>query len=155
MNVFLDTSALVKRYFLKEQGSAWVVDLCDPTQDHLLFIAQITVVEFASVLYRKTKAGVGFRTREADRLIALFGRQIQYGQYQQVPLNDLLLQSAFNLARTHKLKTLDAIQLACALVVRDAAVAGETGQVLFVSADRELLTAAAAEALSTENPEAH
>ncbi len=36
---FLDTSAIIKRYFA-EQGHAWVVSLYDPTQGHYLNISQ-------------------------------------------------------------------------------------------------------------------
>jgi hypothetical protein len=49
--VFLDTSALAKRYLI-EAGSAWVNSLCDPGADHLLYIGQITRVELTSALYR-------------------------------------------------------------------------------------------------------
>jgi hypothetical protein len=34
---FLDTSAVVKRYF-PEQGHGWIVNLCDPAQGHDLYI---------------------------------------------------------------------------------------------------------------------
>lgn len=43
---FLDTSAVVKRYF-QERGSAWMQSLTDPTHDHTFVIAQITIVETA------------------------------------------------------------------------------------------------------------
>jgi hypothetical protein len=41
---FLDTSAIVKRY-IAEPGQAWVLSLCDPAQQHDLYISQITLVD--------------------------------------------------------------------------------------------------------------
>ena len=54
MIVFLDTSALAKRYVF-EAGSAWINSLCDASTGHLLFIGQITNVELTSVLYHKAE----------------------------------------------------------------------------------------------------
>jgi hypothetical protein len=36
---FLDTSAVVKRYFL-EQGHHWVTTLCNPEQANIIYISQ-------------------------------------------------------------------------------------------------------------------
>jgi hypothetical protein len=41
---FLGSSALVKRY-ISETGSAWVLELFDPTLDNEFFVAAITGVE--------------------------------------------------------------------------------------------------------------
>jgi hypothetical protein len=42
---FLDTSAIVKRYFPAERGHFWVANLCDPAQNHDLFISQAALVQ--------------------------------------------------------------------------------------------------------------
>ena len=122
MIVFLDTSAVAKRY-IPEQGSAWIQKLCDPAQGHFLFIAQITWVELSSVIYKKTTSGAApprLRMAHADTILALFRRQIRLRAYQEVRLTRAVLQRAAELIRTHQgLRSLDAIQLASALVVRD------------------------------------
>ena len=51
---FLDTSAVVKRYFV-EQGHDWVVDLCDPVQEHRLYISQVALVEVVATICRKAR----------------------------------------------------------------------------------------------------
>ena len=51
---FLDTSAIVKRYFL-EQGHQWVVILCDPEQKHVLYISQAALVEVVAAICRKAR----------------------------------------------------------------------------------------------------
>lgn len=78
MIVFLDTNAVAKRY-VPEPGSAWIQNLCDPSQGHYLFIAQITRVELSSVIYKKTTSGIPaprLKTVQADRVTALFQRQM-------------------------------------------------------------------------------
>lgn len=41
---FFDTSAIVKRYAPNESGHASIVALCNPTQDHTLFLSQVALV---------------------------------------------------------------------------------------------------------------
>jgi predicted nucleic acid-binding protein len=40
---FLDSSAIVKRYF-QEQGHDWIETLHDPNQGHVLYTAQVAVL---------------------------------------------------------------------------------------------------------------
>jgi predicted nucleic acid-binding protein len=158
MIVFLDTNAVAKRY-VPEPGSAWIQGLCDPSRGHYLFIAQITLVEFSSVIYKKTTSGVPLprlKTAHADKITALFKRQIRRKAYHEVRLTRAILQRATQLIRSHPgLRSLDAIQLASALIVRDNALARGISLPLFVTADMKLLRIAAAEGLPTENPEIH
>ncbi len=46
---FLDTSAIVKRYF-PEQGHLWVAALCDPAQGHKLYISSLLALILASLI---------------------------------------------------------------------------------------------------------
>jgi predicted nucleic acid-binding protein len=66
------------------------------------------------------------------------------------PVNRLVLEVASTLVDRHSLKSLDAVQLGCAMVARDAA---QSAEVRFVSADSELLMAAQAEGFSVWNPQ--
>jgi predicted nucleic acid-binding protein len=67
---FLDTSAIVKRYF-PELGHSWVVALCDPTQGHKLYISQAALVEVVSTICRKVREQ-SITIADRDQLIARF-----------------------------------------------------------------------------------
>lgn len=70
-------------------------------------------------------------------------------------LTDGLLDNAEAIAMKHGLRAYDAVHLASALELRNAA-AGEPGvEIVIVSADEEVLTAAHAERLGVANPLSH
>ena len=72
-------------------------------------------------------------------------------EYLSVPLDSEVLTQARGLTGKYPLRTLDAIQLACAL--RATAFLAEP--MTFVGSDTRLLTAACPEGFATENPLAH
>lgn len=51
---FLDTSAIVKRYF-REQGHEWIEALHNSAPGHELYIAQIALVEVVASICRKAR----------------------------------------------------------------------------------------------------
>jgi len=51
---FLDSSAIVKRYF-QEPGHEWIETLHDPAQGHGLYIAQVALVEVVASICRKAR----------------------------------------------------------------------------------------------------
>ncbi|MEH2022679.1 type II toxin-antitoxin system VapC family toxin [Nostoc sp.] len=53
---FIDSSALVKRY-ISETGSAWVLELFNPTLNNEVFIAAITSVEIIAAITRRSRGG--------------------------------------------------------------------------------------------------
>jgi uncharacterized protein len=59
------------------------------------------------------------------------------------------------LTQQYGLRGYDAVQLAAALVANDDLVANGNTPLMFVSADSDLLLAAHAEGLATDNPLAH
>lgn len=67
---FLDSSAVVKRYF-PEQGHKWIDALCDAAQGHEIYIAQSALVEVVAALCRKEREG-SITLPERDTLIMLF-----------------------------------------------------------------------------------
>ena len=73
------------------------------------------------------------------------------GEYLIVPLDEAVITRARNLVTRYPLRTLDAIQLACA--IEATTILSEL--MAFVSGDNNLLTAAAAEGFVTDNPYAH
>ncbi len=117
MNLFLDTSAVIKLYH-KESGSESLTDLLlQYEEDLVLTISDICKIEFHSAFLRRV------RTNEIDRTIIehvfeYFEQDLNF--YHIVEVNDIVKQSAVNLldelAWEKGLKTLDAIQLASAIV---------------------------------------
>jgi hypothetical protein len=56
MLVFLDTSAVVKRY-VAETGSIWIRALSDPASGHTCRLSALSRVELLAALYRKVRLG--------------------------------------------------------------------------------------------------
>lgn len=145
---FADTSALVKRY-VAEIGSSWVRSWISPRSGNTIAISEIAIVELVSALAR--------RQREGSLPPATFINQRNNfllhaeREYLVVVLHRPLLTEASRLVSTFPLRALDAIQLACALEYTSAL--GSTP--VFISADRNLLVAAAAAGLPTDDPNAH
>ncbi len=151
---FLDTSALVKRH-IAEPGHAWVRAVCDPGAGNSIVVCDIALVEVTATfarMARETPRRISPARR--DRLITDF-EAVFLRQYIVMQVNRTLLARAAALCRTHPLRAYDAVQLACALTKRDDDQASGLPAPIFVCADTVLLSAAAAEGLGTENPNAH
>jgi predicted nucleic acid-binding protein len=138
---FIDTSALAKRY-IPEIGSVWVNSWIAPQANNEIIISALATVEIYSLLTR----------RERESSITLSQRQLMVNdfqfhvqeQYFLIDLDVSVLDRARDLLLKHPLRTLDAIQLACAL---EAAHLFNI-QPIFISA-------AAAEGLPTDDPNLH
>lgn len=149
MTTFLvDTSALAKRY-LNEVGSLWVSSWIEPSAGHIIVIADSTPVEMFSLLARKKRENnitdSILLATQADFLLHV------KEEYLTVDLDGLLLTQARTLVNRHPLRALDSIQLAAAW--RASTLLNEP--MTFVSADSNLLSAAAAEGFATDNPLLH
>jgi PIN domain nuclease of toxin-antitoxin system len=48
---FLDSSAILKRY-VAEQGQSFVLSICDPKNQHDLYISQIALIEVVASMCR-------------------------------------------------------------------------------------------------------
>lgn len=146
---YLDTSALVKRY-VRESGSDWVRTLCSSTQNHDLYMVQITRAELVAALHR--------RMREQSLSKAMTARLIDSflsdwtTRYIGVAVNDELVKRAIGLIQVHSLRGYDAIHLAAAITVQQQFLQAQLSPLTFVSADQEQLNAAMAEGLQNENP---
>lgn len=152
---FLDTSALVRRY-VSETGMQWVRDLCDPATANIIIVSQLTQVEAVSAFCSKARdqnPRTGISPADRDQLISLFRQDLQRN-YSVVDVTDNLCLRAADLCTHHKLKAYDAVQLSSALAVKDS-LRQQGIDVTFVSADNNLLSAAAAESLLTDNPTNH
>lgn len=72
-----------------------------------------------------------------------------------MPIDQDIIQRAVDVIRRHTLRGYDAVQLACGLTLNDMLIAAAENPLIFVSADKSLLTAAQAEGLQTDDPNAH
>jgi predicted nucleic acid-binding protein len=151
MSVFyLDSSAIVKRYS-PEIGSAWIEKLADIQAGHTLIFSEIALTEVAAALAAKSRAPGGLSLQERDLALKRFLADSD-GQYQLIDVKRQIIDLAVKLTQRQKLRGCDALHLATALVANEALLAEELPPLTFVAADSDLLTAAQAEGLATENP---
>ncbi len=143
--IFLDTSALVRRYDRSEPGSARVRSVCSPARGNTLLLARIASVEVASALARKVRDGT-IDAADQRRLWWLF-RAHWRDQYQVVAVTEEAHARAEALLFQYPLRAFDAIHVGCALVV--AARLPQLG-LEFWTADRQQARAAAAEGLAVQ-----
>ncbi len=66
-----------------------------------------------------------------------------------------VVDEAIDLTAKHRLRSYDAVHLACALTINRALVAYSLPPLVFVSSDSDLLKAAEAEGLATDDPNRH
>jgi uncharacterized protein len=152
---FLDSSVIVKRHF-QEQGYNWVQALHQPLKGRELYISQIALVEVVASTCRKAREQ-NIPVKGRDAIIKKFRRSIGKA-YNVWQISDAVLVAAGNLCRSHRLRSYDAVQLACAIAVREDALAVqplgvEPSDFVFVSGDRKLLDIALAEGFRVENPD--
>jgi len=139
MILYLDTSALVKKYF-KEVFSEQIV----------LRWKQANVVATSAVTYAETMASIHRKKREIDPNSSLLDSatrafQRDWGSFIRIEVSDDLNPFLDRLLETHPLRGFDAIHLASAIILNDA-VAEE---LIFACFDKVLLSAAAAEGITT------
>ena len=149
---FVDSSALVKRY-VQETGTSWVRGITRRRPSTVIYIARITAVEVPCAIARRRK-GRTLTPRRASSILRRF-RQHLDGRYTVAEVTIPLLDDAMRLGIKHALCAYDAVQLAVALEVNRFHQAGGSGPVTLVSADQALNTAAAAEGLAVDDPNAH
>ena len=150
---FFDASAIVKRY-LTEAGSEYVAGLIDQPSSNTIILAEITRVEVAAALAARQRAHSGLTLKERDEAVALLLRHCDR-EYRMVPLNPDVLGRAVTLTQTRRLRGYDAVQLAAALLTNFSLLAAGLPELGFVTADNDLIRAAIAEKLPSENPNTH
>lgn len=145
MTAFFDSSAVVK-LFVPEEHHQIVRAVAGPR-----VIAQVTVVEVAAAWWRKHRLGeldVADVHVLVDGLRAALGGAEDTGDYVVVGLHPVVVDRALDVLARHSLRGYDAVQLATALVAREAA----PEITAFVTFDRALHAAADAEGFSTVPP---
>ena len=114
MNLYLDTSALIKRY-ISETG----------TEDVRAWIRAAEAISLSIMTRAETAAGLtrlqsrGILTQE-NYMTALEQFRLDWEWYQRLPINEELIARADFLACQHGLRGYDAVHLAAALVWQEA-----------------------------------
>jgi len=152
VHYFLDSSALIKRY-INEQGTMWVRSITPPSTGNTIIIAQVTQVEIFSGISRRRREGlIPPRTTQAIRL--LLHRHVKR-EYMVIELTTPIIEGAEVVLDQYPLRAYDALQLASALAAHMRFTEAILAPLVFVSADVRLLTAATAEGLTVDDPNAH
>lgn len=148
---YVDSSALVKRYFA-ERGTEWILALCN-TPGQTIAVAEIGLVEIAAALAGKSRGGF-IAVDEAQGLRADLAVDAR-DEYVLVSINRSVVDEAIKLTSRHRLRGYDAVHLACALHLNRALTVHQLAPLTLISADEDLLSAAAAEGLPIDNPHLH
>jgi uncharacterized protein len=116
MKVFLDTSSLVKLYH-QEEGSDELLAFIEKGVDEI-WLSELTMVEFRSALWKKVRTGE-LRKDDAVRVMDCFSDD--QNKYRWVHMETSITHIALSTITRHGaqgLRTLDSIQLACALFLK-------------------------------------
>lgn len=131
MNLYLDTSALVKRY-VEERGSEDVLDWMDLAD--MIGTGLITRVEVAAAISRARKMD---HLTEQSTNKALDKFRKDWTGFHRIPINEELIARADFLACQHSLRGYDAVHLAAALIWQEALMLSVT----LATYDQELANA--------------
>lgn len=140
--LFFDTSALVKRYY-EERGTQTVDNLVE--DDRRVVISSLAVVETASAFRRKYNCG-DVDENDVHRLLASFFREA-LNDFTVLPMEESIQAFSFDLILEDDLRTLDSLQLSAALSIQS-----EETDVVFVSADKDLVAVAESRGLNAVTP---
>jgi hypothetical protein len=153
---YFDASAIVK-YFNQEPGTRWVRQIIDArtensaraNQVHIADVSLAEVPAAFAILERSGRTGTRVRDLMYNRFLKSIGNEFQLWA-----VTTVLAYAAGELTQNHSLKGYDAVQLAVALDF-SATLKQHNLALVFVSGDDNLLQAARAEGLATENPFDH
>lgn len=144
-SVYLDTSALIKRY-IEEEGTARVVALTKDSGSAQVIILDVALLESRSAVRRRQREG-DISDSDADRILKQIEEDASSSFLLQ-PSTSAVMEEATRLIDRHPLRTYDVLQLAGCLVARR----GVAGPLTFVCADIRLCEVASLEGLAVLNP---
>jgi predicted nucleic acid-binding protein len=131
LNLYFDSSALVKRY-IDEQGSSDVLDWMDDSKINGTVL--VTRAEAASAISRAVRMQY-ISKEDAGQFLEVFRRE--WESLHRIPITEPLVARADTLACDHNLRGYDAVHLAAALIWQE-----QLGMpVTVVTYDRELAAA--------------
>lgn len=149
---FFDSSALAKR-FIKETGTAFVLNLWRPSAHHAIYGARLTEVEVCAALARRHK-GLKLATDQFHKSVKRLRRDFTERLAVTATTESIVIQ-ALRLAESYALRGYDALQLASALEANRRRLLHHLSPLTLVSSDEDLNKAAQAEGLIVEDPNTH
>lgn len=114
--LFIDTSALLKLYHFEADSPRILQLISDSVAE--LHLSELAKVEFHSAVWKKVRTG-DLPPEAADELLNSF--KADYGKFHWIEVNGVMLEAACQALNAYGpggRRSLDAIQLACALSVR-------------------------------------
>ena len=146
---YLDTSAILKRY--KTEKGTDVVDKLYASDEAFLVTSHFSCLEVESVAAKAHKGHIpGYALDQLGYAILLSAFASDLGdRLYVVPVASGLVNEAIEAARSHAVRAPDAIHVASASAVKKSV----SEDFVFVSSDRELLSAARVSGLMTLDPE--
>jgi len=140
---YLDTSALVKRYYT-EKGSSWVHSLFQP--ENVLVTSKIAYAELLAALARKRREK---EITETNFTHAVESFQQEWNEFVVAEVTESVFTDLLALVKRHPLRGFDATHLCTALWFRKRLKT----DMVFVCADHNLLTVAETEGFAVRDPE--
>lgn len=120
MRLFMDTSSLIKLYH-EEKDSESFKNIIVQNSISAIYLSELSRVEFLSALWKKLRQGE-LSSEIVREMTVLFEEDAM--QFTFLPLADELIESACELLNKYGkdgLRSLDSIQLATAVALKDAA----------------------------------
>lgn len=118
MKLFLDTSLLVKLYY-EEEGTKALDEFLRTNFVETIYLSEVSKVEFCSAVWKKIRTK---EIEETDAVALLHGFKADYDKYTFIKIDKTIINRASDLIVKYSaqgLRTLDAIQLSCAIEERD------------------------------------
>lgn len=150
--LYLDTSALVKRY-LTESGSDWITALLDEAPMPTLLTSHLTAIEGMCTFARRRREGL-LTEDEYRQTCTVFEYDFQH-QYDVISVEQRVIETAGRMADSHPLRAYDAVQLASGWLANQRLTTAGRAPLTFVCADDRLIDIAQSEGLLIENPNHH
>lgn len=132
MNLYADTSALVKRYIQESESQAVTAHF---QQYPFIATSAITPVEMASAF---AKAGQQGWVDSVELSVAWGDFLTDWPSYLRLPISNAVIDRATSIAWQYRLRAYDSLHLACALTWKELL----QQEVIFACFDRHLLQAA-------------
>jgi hypothetical protein len=130
-----------------------VQGLCDLATGHTIVLVTIGLVEVAAALSAKERQGA-LQTMVRDNLLRDLQHDAQ-NQYWLMEIDQATVARGIGLTTQYKLRGYDATHLACALTLQDILLDNNLAAPVLLSADQDLLAAAQASGLATDDPNLH
>jgi len=127
MSVFFDTSVLVKLYYTEVDSLEFVSIV---NKSSVIYLSEIAKIEFLSAVWKKVRVG---NIDEATCKVIIECFENDFANYEWIPINASLLNTARNLLNIYGnngLRTLDSLQLASALQIKNQLTACHTADSL-------------------------